>query len=135
MASVPILYPPKILENLWFFGVFREYEVGLRQCSDYINEAFLDNIGIQPSVHIQSIAHIFALKYRNSHRKCFLRISQNSQENISARVSFFNKVADPATLLKKRLWHRCFPVNFANFFKNTNFKEHLRTTSSENTGK
>ena len=30
---------------------------------------------------------------------------------------FFNKVADlrPATFLKKRLWHRCFPVNFAKF--------------------
>ena len=28
---------------------------------------------------------------------------------------FFNKVAglSPATLLEKRLWHRCFPVNFA----------------------
>ena len=32
---------------------------------------------------------------------------------------FFNKVADlrPATLLKKRLWHRCFPVNFAKFLR------------------
>ena len=32
---------------------------------------------------------------------------------------FFNKVADirPATLLKKRLWHRCFPVSFAKFLK------------------
>ena len=30
---------------------------------------------------------------------------------------FFNKVAGlcPATLLKKRLWHRCFPVNFVKF--------------------
>ena len=30
---------------------------------------------------------------------------------------FFNKVADlrPTTLLKKRLWHRCFPVNFVKF--------------------
>ena len=29
----------------------------------------------------------------------------------------FNKVANltPATLLKKRLWHSCFPVNFAKF--------------------
>ena len=28
---------------------------------------------------------------------------------------FLNKVAElrPATLLKKRPWHRCFPVNFA----------------------
>ena len=23
----------------------------------------------------------------------------------------------PATLLKKRLWHRCFPVNFAKFLR------------------
>ena len=32
---------------------------------------------------------------------------------------FFNKVAGwgPATLLKKRPWHRCFPVNFAKFFR------------------
>ena len=30
----------------------------------------------------------------------------------------------PATLLKKGLWHRCFPVNFAKF---------LRTTFSQNT--
>ena len=32
---------------------------------------------------------------------------------------FFNKVAGlrPATLLKKRLRHRCFPVNFANFLR------------------
>ena len=31
----------------------------------------------------------------------------------------FNKVAGlrPATLLKKRLWHRCFPVNFAKFLR------------------
>ena len=30
----------------------------------------------------------------------------------------------PATLLKQRLWHRCFPVNFAQF---------LRTPSLQNT--
>ena len=32
---------------------------------------------------------------------------------------FFNKVAGikPATLLKKRLWHRCFPVNLAKFLR------------------
>ena len=30
---------------------------------------------------------------------------------------FSNKVVGlkPATLLKKRIWHRCFPVNFAKF--------------------
>ena len=34
---------------------------------------------------------------------------------------FFNKVVGlrSATLLKKRLWYRCFPVNFVKFLKNT----------------
>ena len=32
---------------------------------------------------------------------------------------FFNKIEGlrPATLLKKRFWHRCFPVNFAKFLR------------------
>ena len=45
----------------------------------------------------------------------FLEISQNSQENTCARVSDHR----PATLLKKRLWHRYFPVNFAKFHRTT----------------
>ena len=41
---------------------------------------------------------------------------------------FFNKVAGlrPATLLKKRLWRRCFPVNFEKFLKTPFFTEHLQ---------
>ena len=46
----------------------------------------------------------------------FLEISQNSQENICAR---------PATLLKKRLWHRCFLVNFVKFLRTLFFIKHL----------
>ena len=40
---------------------------------------------------------------------------------------FFNKVAGlrPATLLKKRLWHRCFPVNFVKFLRTPFYIEHL----------
>ena len=40
---------------------------------------------------------------------------------------FFNKVAGlrPATLLKKRHWHRCFPVNFVKFLRTPFFIEHL----------
>ena len=45
---------------------------------------------------------------------------------------FFNKGAGwPATLLKKRLWHRYFPVNLK-IFKSTFFIEHFLTTASEN---
>ena len=40
-------------------------------------------------------------------KKMLLEISQNSQENTCARASF----------IKKRLWHRCFPVNFAKFLR------------------
>ena len=49
----------------------------------------------------------------------FLEVSQNSQENTCARDSFFNKVVGlrPVTLLKKSLWHSCFPVNFAKFLR------------------
>ena len=41
---------------------------------------------------------------------------------------FFNKVAElrPTTLLKKRLWLRCFHVNFAKFLRTPFFTEHLR---------
>ena len=40
---------------------------------------------------------------------------------------FFSKVTGlkPATLLKKRLWHRSFPVNFAKFLKTPFFTEHF----------
>ena len=41
---------------------------------------------------------------------------------------FFNKVAGlrPPTLLKKRLWYKCFPVNFAKFLITPLFTEHLQ---------
>ena len=49
-------------------------------------------------------------------KKVFLEISQNSQENTQAA---------PATLLKKRIWHRCFPVDFAKFLRTPFLIEHL----------
>ena len=41
---------------------------------------------------------------------------------------FFKKVAGlgPATLLKKRLWYRCFTMNFAKFLRTPFLTEHLR---------
>ena len=63
--------------------------------------------------------------------KVFLKMSQNSQENLLCYSLFFNKVAGimPATLLKERLWHRCFPVNSAKFLRTPFFKERLRATA------
>ena len=67
---------------------------------------------------------------RCSVKKVFVKISQNSQENTCARVSYLMKLQAvaglrPATLLKKRLWHRCFPVNFAKSLTTPIFIEHL----------
>ena len=40
---------------------------------------------------------------------------------------FFNKVTGlrPATLLKERLWHKSFPVNFVKFLKTPFLTKHL----------
>ena len=55
---------------------------------------------------------------RCSVKKVFLEISQNSQKNTCARYSFLIKLqARPATLSKKSLWYRYFPVNFAKFLR------------------
>ena len=48
--------------------------------------------------------------------KVFLEILQNSQERIYPRVS----------LLKKKLWHRCFTVNFVTFLRTPFCIKHLR---------
>ena len=60
--------------------------------------------------------------WRCSVKKMFLEILQNSLENTCARFSFLIKLQasgnrHQTTLLKKRLWHRCFPVNFLKFLR------------------
>ena len=77
-------------------------------------------------------------KFRNSHRRCSVKkgVFRNFAKFIGKHLRqrlFFNKVAGlrPATLLKKNLWHRCFPVSFCEISKNTFFTDHLRTTASE----
>ena len=69
-----------------------------------------------------------AVVRRCSVKKMFLKISQNFQENICARVSFLIKLRGlrAATLLKKKLWHKCFPMNFAKYLRTPFFTEHFR---------
>ena len=65
-----------------------------------------------------------------STNQVFLKISQNSQENTSAGVSFFNKFLglQLATLLNKRLQHRCFPVRFPKLLIIIFLTKHPRST-------
>ena len=57
----------------------------------------------------ETVAQSFSIKM------IFLKISQNSQESICARVS--RALFGSATLFKNRLWHRCLPVIFAKILK------------------
>ena len=62
---------------------------------------------------------------RSSHQRCSARkyvlrnFSKFTGKHL-CQVLFYNKAAgsEPATLLKMRLWHRCFPMNFAKISKN-----------------
>ena len=67
----------------------------------------------------QTITKVVARSY--SVKTVFLKISKNSQENTFVRISFLIKL----TFLKRRLWHRCFPVNFVKFLRTSFLKEHL----------
>ena len=64
-------------------------------------------------------------------KQVFLKILQNSPENICAGVCF-NKFASvqPATSLNKRLQHRVFSCKFCEIFNNTYLTKHLRLTPS-----
>ena len=73
------------------------------------------------------------LIHRSSHQKSSLKkgVLRNFTKftgNHLCQGLFFNKVAGlrPTTLLKIRLWHRCFPVNFAKFLRTPLLTEHLR---------
>ena len=60
-----------------------------------------------------------AVVWRCSAEKVFLEILQNSQENACARVpkglhnTFWATTKKVCNFIKKRLWHRRFPMNFA----------------------
>ena len=61
----------------------------------------------------QSISLTLFLRYPHSRSSCLELFCKKS-------------CLRPAILLKKRLWHRCFPVNFANFLWRPFFMEHLQ---------
>ena len=71
-------------------------------------------------------------KYRSSRlevycRKVFLRNFEKFIGKHLLQSLLFNEVAGlrAVTLLKKRPWHRCFPVNFSKFLRKLSVTEHL----------
>ena len=64
-------------------------------------------------------------------KKGVLKISQNLQENICARVSFLMKLqAAPVTFFKKETLAQVFSCEFCENFKNIVFTEHHWATAS-----
>ena len=73
----------------------------------------------------------------SSHQRCSSRkgVLRNSVKLTGKHLCLslhFKKVASlsPATLLKKKLWGWCFPMNFAEFLRTPFFTEHLWATAS-----
>ena len=72
-----------------------------------------------------------AVAQRCSVEKVFLEISQNSQENTCARVSFLIKLqAQTCNFIKKETPAQVFSSKFCEISKNTSFTEHLWETAS-----
>ena len=97
------------------------------------NVALLDTAWIWTILKLHYLIYHYFYFQKQSPRgvlrkKVFLEISQNSQENTWARVSFLIKLQAGACnfIKKKRLGHMCFPKNFAKF---------LRTLFSQNTSR
>ena len=75
---------------------------------------------------VHELTELEAVSQGWSSTKVFLKISQNSQENICVRVSFLIQLQTSALqLYKKRLSRRCFPVKFAKLLRISSFIEHL----------
>ena len=77
---------------------------------------------------------VFGHKYkgRSSHQRCSVKIGvlRNLTKFTGQHLCqslFFIKVSGlgPATLFKKRLWNRCFPVNFVKFLRTPFYIERL----------
>ena len=77
---------------------------------------------------LDHVLTIFILLHKNTHPslKKVRRgikidwISRSSQQEV------FRKTSGLQLFLKKRLWHRCFPVNFEKFLRTPFLTEHLR---------
>ena len=91
---------------------------------------------------VHKIMHFFSHRIlscpcRNSHPEVFCKkgVLRNFTKFTGKHLCqnlFFNKVAwlSPATSFKKRLWHRCFPVEFCEISKNIFLhRTHLKAAS------
>ena len=82
--------------------------------------------------HLLLFRENFADRCRSSHRRCSAKEGdlRNFAKFIGKHLCqslFLNKIEDlrPATLLKKRFWRRCFPVNLEKFLRTPFYRTRL----------
>ena len=107
--------------HLTTFVSFHPLDLTITQNLDFLENSEFLNFQSQKDAE----AAISGVLYRSM----FLKILQTSLENTCARVSFLIK------LQASRLWHRCFPVKFAEIFRtpflqNISVKLHLNMVVS-----
>ena len=119
-------------QSNWFLGIWwSSVDWGL---NGWISRSIVPKswvqLGIIKVIYFQNFMNINF--YRSSHPEVFCKkgVLRNFPKFTGKHLRqslFFNKVAGlrPATLLKKRLWHRCFHVNFAKFLRTPFFIEHI----------
>ena len=79
--------------------------------------------GVNPNLKKnKNVVTLDALVFRSSSLQMFYKIGvlenfAKFTEKLLCQGLYFNKVAGlkAGNLFRKRLWHRCFPVNFAKF--------------------
>ena len=97
-------------------------DIVLSFCEDFVSQAYYNTLVDNRNNNAQKQSPGCVIL-----KKVFLKISQKFTGKHMCQSLLFNKVAGPrpATLIKKRLWHRCFPVNFAKFLRTSFSIEHL----------
>ena len=90
------------------------------------------NYNLQQNLSFFSTPPGIIYRVGSSHHRCAVKIGvlRNSTKFTRKHLCqslFFNKVSGlrPATLFKKWLYHRCFPVNFVKFLRTHFYIEHL----------
>ena len=104
-----------------------------RTLSNILDETFLQKCSMLDLWDCSEYASASAtITFRSSRRRCSIKkgVHKNFTKFTGKHLRqslFFNKVAGlrPATLVKKSLWHRCFPVNFVKFLRTPFLTEHL----------
>ena len=69
------------------------------------------DIRFQPSGFV--LAEVVLQRFSVKKKRCSLKFLKILRK-VPIPESFFNKV-EACNFVKERLWHRCFPVNFAKF--------------------